>query len=45
MYIHVHIQCFFLFAEKVVPYLSSHLLPVLEVFPNRFIFSPNAATR
>ncbi|XP_048727649.2 methionine--tRNA ligase, cytoplasmic-like [Ostrea edulis] len=31
--------------ERVAPYLSCTTLPVLEVSPQRFIFSPNSATR
>ncbi|XP_061178088.1 methionine--tRNA ligase, cytoplasmic-like [Saccostrea echinata] len=31
--------------DRVVPYLSNPSLPVLEVSPQRFLFSPNAATR
>lgn len=31
--------------ERVVPYLSGPSLPVLEVSPQRFLFSPNTATR
>lgn len=31
--------------DKVVPYLSNSQLPVLEVHPNKFLFSSNAATR
>lgn len=31
--------------EKVVPYLSNNKLPVLEVAPQRFIFTTNAASR
>ncbi|XP_062603624.1 methionine--tRNA ligase, cytoplasmic-like isoform X3 [Saccostrea cucullata] len=31
--------------DRVVPYLSSPSLPVLEVSLQRFLFSPNAATR
>lgn len=31
--------------DKVVPYLASNLLPVLEVFPGKYIFSVGAATR
>ncbi|KAH3776086.1 hypothetical protein DPMN_177499 [Dreissena polymorpha] len=30
---------------RVVPYMSSHKLPVLEVYPEKFIFSSNAAAR
>lgn len=35
----------FLVTERVVPYLSGTSLPVLEVSPQRFLFSPNTATR
>ncbi|KAJ8307320.1 hypothetical protein KUTeg_015404 [Tegillarca granosa] len=31
--------------DKVVPYLSHNVLPVLEVYPNKFLFSPNSAVR
>ncbi|XP_022343888.2 methionine--tRNA ligase, cytoplasmic-like [Crassostrea virginica] len=31
--------------DRVVPYLSAPKLPVLEVSPQRFLFSPNSATR
>ncbi|XP_063424001.1 methionine--tRNA ligase, cytoplasmic-like isoform X3 [Mytilus trossulus] len=31
--------------EKVVPYLTANVLPVLEVYPGKFLFSPNSATR
>ncbi|OWF40602.1 Methionine--tRNA ligase, cytoplasmic [Mizuhopecten yessoensis] len=31
--------------DKVVPYLTRNTLPVLEVFPNKFLFSVGAATR
>lgn len=31
--------------EKVVPYLSNNKLPVLEVAPQKFIFTTNAASR
>ncbi|XP_060077335.1 methionine--tRNA ligase, cytoplasmic-like [Ylistrum balloti] len=31
--------------DKVVPYLSRNSLPVLEVFPSKFLFSVGAATR
>lgn len=33
------------FSEHIVPYLSNNKLPVLEVYPQKFLFSPNAAAR
>ena len=34
-----------MFLDYVVKYLSERKLPVLEVFPDKFLFSSNAAAR
>ncbi|XP_052815564.1 methionine--tRNA ligase, cytoplasmic-like isoform X2 [Mya arenaria] len=31
--------------ERVIPYLTGSRLPILEVYPGKFLFSPNSAAR